>query len=88
MSSMRYLNTMLTVIAVLLGLNLLTHMGSGGAPMVNTAHAQTGLPNAGAQRKDMIDELKKLNIQVGDLVNLFRSGEAKVKAVSAAKDSD
>jgi len=84
MRSLRYLNTILTVIAVLLATNLWTAWSDGSRPAAAVASPRTvptpgGIPNAGAQRQQQIDLLKLLNQQTDDLVNLLRSGQARVR---------
>jgi len=83
MNANRYLNVVLTVIALLMGL----HLGTlwVGAPvdsqlptMATPVYAQ-GIPDAGAQRRDMVEQLRKLNIQVEALNNQFKNGQARVR---------
>lgn len=92
MPSLRYLNTVLTLIVILLTLNLWT-MWSGGpagrmlAPEA-TAHAATqpmGIPNASLQRQRMVDLLKLLNRNTEELTGFLRSGKAKVKLDAPSK---
>jgi hypothetical protein len=86
MRSLRYLNTILTVLAVLLALQLWTAwMGNGGlaAPARAVASPTGGIPDAGAQRKEMIDLLKALNEQSSDLVKVLKSGDVRVKLENA-----
>jgi len=70
MRSVRYLNGVLTIIAVLLTLNLWAQWhggpGSNQLPAMPRAAAK-GMPNPGAQRMEMIGQLKKLNEQVSVL---------------------
>jgi len=87
MRSLRYLNTVLTIIAVLLTLNLYVGVTGGNVSWQSEAHA-AGLPNAGAQRKEMIEHLSKLNDKVAELKGVLLSGEARVVVVSADKDED
>ena len=79
--SLKYLNGVLTLIAVLLTLNLwaMWNVMPGGqvATMTSEVHAQ-GVMNAAAQRNAMVKELKKVNKEVVLLKNLFVSGKAKV----------
>lgn len=82
MRSLRYLNSVLTVIAVLLTLNvytLWTMPQSGAAVSVSTEAQAAGLPNPGAQRQQMIDLLKKLSKQAEETKGLFKSGQARVR---------
>ncbi len=89
MKSLRYLNTVLTVIAVLLGLNLWTAwMGQSAAPAFESraiAAENEGLANAGAQRTQMIDQLKRLVQRVEEQTALLKSGTVKVKVDAAEK---
>ena len=72
MGSLRYLNAILTVLTLLLALNLWTSW-SGAAPMAESAAygqavpAPTGVPNAAQQRKEISDQLKKLNETAGQI---------------------
>lgn len=89
MRSLRYLNSVLTVIAVLLTLTLYTMWmspapGSGGGDLLSVsqeAHAQ-GIPNAGAQRKQIIDELTAVKASVNDLKTTLTNGSVRVKVDS------
>jgi parvulin-like peptidyl-prolyl isomerase len=86
MRSLRYLNTMLTILAVLLALQLWTTWTmsdalSAGAATVQAAPApaqEGGVANAGAQRREMIDLLKRLTEQAEENKELFVSGRARV----------
>jgi hypothetical protein len=84
MRSLRYLNTILTVITVLLAMHLWTWWSDGPLPAAAVAAPRSvptpgGIPNAGAQRQQQIDLLKLLNQRTDDLVNLLRSGQARVR---------
>lgn len=93
MATLRYTNSLLAVIAVLLVLHLWTlwiaphHAGYEGTvlPGVRTAHA-AGLPNAAQQRKQMVDLLKRISSQVDDLAALFSSGRARVRLEESRHD--
>lgn len=82
MKSLQYLNTVLTVIAVLLSLHLWTLWSAQspgeGVSLLPEAHA-AGIPNAGQQRKEIVDELRQVSHKIDDLVSLFRSGDAQVR---------
>lgn len=80
MRSLRYLNTILTVLAVLMCAQLWTSWNTSSASlsMTHEAYAQ-GIPNAGAQRKEMIEALAKLNAQVAATHELLRSGQVRVQ---------
>ena len=88
--SLRYLNTVLTIIAVLLTLNLWT-LGAGGpshamTELATPAQAAVGHANPGHQRKQMIDLLKRQVQQTEQLSGLFQSGKARVSVASAPKE--
>ena len=91
MRSLRYLNTVLTIIAVLLTINIyvgLTDDVVSTTPQANAASSYAGLPNAGKQRQDMLDELKKLNGKMDSLTSMFRNGDARVIVTGGDKDDD
>lgn len=84
MKNLRYLNSILTIIAVLLTLNLWTLWTGSSSPVADfaaPAHAQVneGLANAGAQRSEMIALLKKQISATESLTALLKSGTVKVK---------
>lgn len=84
MKNLRYLNSILTIIAVLLTLNLWTLWTGSSSPVASfaaPAHAQVneGLANAGAQRSEMIALLKKQISATESLTALLKSGTVKVK---------
>lgn len=98
MRSLRYLNTILTILAVLLGLEIWTtwmRPGDSGLASPAVAGADTrstdrstgGIPDAGAQRKEMIDLLKQLNVQQADVVKVLKSGEVRVKLEDAPNEN-
>jgi len=80
---MRYLNSILTVIAVLLTLQLWTSWTaqSPALSLVSEARAQEGggIPNAGAQRKQMIDLLREQNAKIDKQMQLLESGKVRVR---------
>jgi len=77
MKGLKYLNTMLTVLAVLLALQLWTTWNAAPVDLAAAAHAQ-GIPDEGAQRKQIIDELKLVNKKVEELKGLMVSGKVRV----------
>ena len=84
MPKLRYLNTVLTIIAILLTLNLWTLWASSSAVDVATpAHAQ-GLTNAGAQRAAMVNAMKENTKKMDQLISLMKSGQVRVR-VEAGK---
>lgn len=90
-ASLRYLNSILTVITVLLALNVYLGFTSSPAGHWLAGHATqeaiasdqnafsgAGIPNAGAQRKAMVDELKMMNAKVDRLSSDLTSGRVRV----------
>lgn len=88
MASMRYLNSILTIIAVLLTVHLwawwLSPSDSRVTSFTPTAHAQAGLPNAAAQRVQMINEMKQTNAKLDQLTALLKSGKVRVRVEAGA----
>ncbi len=84
MQSLRYLNTVLTLLAVLLTAVLYTQWMQ--LPVTTVAEAQAaGLPDAGAQRQQIVDLLKSLNQKSDELNSMLKEGKARVQ-VQGAKD--
>lgn len=82
MKSLRYLNTVLTLIAVLLTVNIWTlwNVTPGGSALsVATEAKANGIPNAGQQRKEIVDAIKRLNADTTALKNTLANGTIKVK---------
>lgn len=79
MSQLRYLNAVLTVLCVLLGLNLYTGWATTDT-FSNHVQAQ-GIPDEGAQRAQIIDQLKLLNGKVDSLNATMKSGKVRVTVV-------
>ncbi len=85
MRSLRYLNTVLTLLAVLLTAMLYTQWVH--APVATVAEAQAaGLPDAGAQRQQMVDLLKSLNQKADELNAMFKDGKARIQVQNAKQD--
>lgn len=80
---MRYTNMILTVLAILLGAQLYTTW-TQTPPMEPVAQA-VGIPDEGAQRAAIIDQLKLLNKKTDDLAKLLESGKLRVTVTEAAK---
>ena len=81
MNNMKYLNTVLTVLAVLLALNLWVNVNgspTNGIGLESQAIAQ-GRVDAGQQRADMIKELKSLKSTVEAMSSKLTDGSIKVK---------
>jgi len=71
---------LLTVVVVLQGL-ILMGQWLGSPTMVSPAQAQ--VPDAGAQRFEMITELKSLNGKMEKLIAVLESGKLEVKVAHA-----
>jgi hypothetical protein len=90
MRSPHYLNVILTVLALLLTVQLWTTLTGAGVSVTTaqagpvTAGSGGGIPDAGAQRKEMIDLLKATNQKLDALTELFKSGGARVHMEVAA----
>jgi hypothetical protein len=84
MAGSRYLNGVLTVLCVLLTLNLYTAWTTGG-DYVASAYAQ-GIPDEGAQRMQIIDQLKLMNTKMDQLNAMLTSGKARVTVVMPDAD--
>ena len=81
MSSIKYLNTILTVLAFLLAVQLWTSWNSGPA-WSEAAHAQ-GIPDGGAQRQMIVDQLKLLNKRTDEIKSVLTSGKMRVMIAEA-----
>lgn len=79
MNAMRYLNTILTVLALLLALNLWTAWSA--APSLTGAAQAQGIPDEGAQRQQQVDLLKKLNVRMEEQAELLQSGKVRVRVI-------
>lgn len=85
MNNSKYLNAVLTMIAVLLGLNL--WVGAHQSPASAAFDPATdvlaqGKTDAGAQRNTMIEELKGLSSKVDALSKKLTDGSIKVQVES------
>ena len=85
MRSLRYLNSVLTVLAVLLSLNLYVAWASSPVAVTSEAQAQ-GLSNAGAQRQEMVDLLKQLNVHLVEVKKSLNSGSIRVQMDTTDSD--
>lgn len=76
-------NSIFKIIAVLLCVNLLVMINNKHTPLVSTAQAADsqpkGIPNAGAQRKQMIERLDKLADATNQLADMLADGKARVR---------
>lgn len=83
----RYLKAVLTVIALLLAGNLWVSAQSRGITTAAPAIAQDGgIPNAGAQRRDMIVKLDEVADAVNDLARGLADGNVKVEVTNFPED--
>lgn len=84
MKTFRYMNAVLTVIAVLLTLNLWTMWTAGTTPantsldFTTPAQAQ-GLANAGSQRQEMITAIKAQTVAITEMSKTLKSGQVRVR---------
>ncbi len=85
MKNNRYLNVILTILTVVLTLNLWVSTTRG--PVWESEAYGQGIPDAGAQRKKIVDELKLLNQRTQKLTQLLQSGKVRVQ-VNANQDKD
>jgi len=79
----RYLNVILTVVAVLLTGLLWTHVAD--RPLLSAdaeAMQRPGVPNAAAQRKEIIDTLRILSLQIEQTNRLFKEGKGKIEVTN------
>lgn len=76
-----YLNSVLTIIAVLLALNvwLGVHSGPSVSASLHSEALAQGSANAGQQRAEMIKELKGLKSTVESISKKLSDGSVKVK---------
>jgi hypothetical protein len=87
MKSLRYLNVVLTLIAVLLTMNLWVQYAQSpvGIATPALAAAEEGLANPAAQRNEIIALLKKQVAATENLHALLKSGTLKVKVDAETK---
>ena len=78
MKPQRSLNALLTVITILLAMNLWTAWTADSTPRLTSEAQAAGIPNPGAQRYEMIRELKTMNKKLDELTKLLTTGKAKV----------
>ena len=86
MKGLRYLNVMLTVVAVLLTANLVSHWAL--TPNVAEPAFAQGIPDAGAQRLQMIDLMKSTNERLDNLEKLLVSGRVRVSATVSGGEAE
>lgn len=95
MRSLRYLNTILTLIAVLLTLNLWTAWTASPSPAVDFAtearaadDRPSGVGGSAARQKAMVDELKSMNKKLDSIETTLTSGKMRVKIDSMPASRD
>lgn len=93
MKTLRYLNTVLTVLAILLTLNIYLQLtGSPAGSTVSTAneaHAATDKPRGvGSSAQAQLDELKSINDTLNQLAGRLTDGTMRVKVDSMPAQSD
>lgn len=86
MRAVKYLNVVVTVVAVLMTVQVWTSLSAAPASLdfASVARAE-GIPDAGAQRQETIDQLKLVNQKLEELTALLRSGEVRVKVEGGNK---
>lgn len=89
MRSLRYLNGVLTVLAVLLTLHLLTTWTLVPAPSFEQQANAQAAPGTdpGMQRRQMIDLLKLLVQRTEEQTELLKSGQVRVRVEAATPES-
>ena len=90
MRNLTYLNGVLTVLAVLLAMNVWIGLHSPGPAALapgQAARAQ-GIPDSGAQRLEIANQLRLLNSRVNELAEFVRSGELRVQIDAAPRQED
>ena len=93
MKQLRYMNSVLTVIAVLLTLNLyaqLTGTPAGGvvstAQQAHAADRAQGVGSQAARQQEMVDQLRSLNETVSTLSTTLTDGSVRVSVDSRDED--
>ena len=86
MKGLRYMNVMLTVAALLLGLNLASQWAL--TPHAAQPALAQGIPDEGAQRLEIINLLKSLNQRMDNLEKLLVSGKVRVIATVPGAEQD
>lgn len=94
MKQTRYLNFILTLLTLVMALNLVVEFSSGPS-WSTTAQAQEkknpsqvpALPDSGAQREEIIKQLRELNKKMDAMVKSMTSGEMKVRIASGSPPS-
>lgn len=96
MGSLRYLNSILTILTVVMTLQLWTVWTGSGSPtptgspppLSPTQAWAEGIPDAGAQRKQMVDLLKQLVQESAAQTKMFKNGEARVRVEGKQRDPE
>ncbi|MAE60588.1 MAG: hypothetical protein CMJ49_04425 [Planctomycetaceae bacterium] len=76
MANLRYLNTILTVLTLLVAMHLWT-LWTIAPDFATEAHA-AGIPDGGAQRHQIISQLKLLNQKTEQVKGVLQSGKMRV----------
>lgn len=79
MNGLRYLNGILTTLAILMALQLWTTWTATAPGLATEAHAQ-GIPDSGAQRAQMINQLKLVSQKVDTSNKLLTSTQQFLKS--------
>ena len=83
MRTLKYLNTILTIIALLLTAVLWTLWSHAPMSLAGEAQAQ-GMVDAGTLRLETLNQIKTLTQKVEELTGLFKNGQARVRLENAA----
>jgi hypothetical protein len=84
MKDNRYLNVILTILTIVMALNLAVSW-SAAPDLLPAAQAQ-GIPDEGAQRNEIINQLKMLNKKADEMRQALLSGSLQVKVAMPARD--
>jgi hypothetical protein len=87
MRQLRYTNTVLTILAALLTMQLWTSWTAWGPELVPQARA-AGIPDEGAQREQMISLLKLLVQKTEEIKSLMESGKLTVNVAGGPGEGD
>ena len=86
MKGNRYLNVILTLLTVVLTLNLAASWTR--TPDLLPAAAAQGIPDEGAQRNEIIAQLKALNKKADEIRQAMLSGALQVKVMGLPKEEE
>lgn len=81
MNPSRYLNVVLTVLALMLGMNLYVQLADGTAEMLSPAHAAEarGIGSQAERQQAMVQELKAMNSKLDRIDSTLNTKTFKVE---------